>query len=281
MNYLRTFLFLFFINFPFYITGQNVYFLADTTNGCDSLRVKFQFFNITFPDTVLTVAWDFGNGELSIGKSDQVVVYNSPGLYSVSMVINNNTIFRRQDYISVYPSPDPGFTYSDSLELGSYTIVFNSSNQTVDTISYSWIWQFGDEETANTHLVIHTFPANGIYLTRLTVTSEAGCSAGSFQEIEVTDVLKWPNVFTPNYDNINDNFVVLSNGVTVYSIRIYSRSGIQVYRAESPTIIWDGRNQSGQELPPDIYFFTIKSLDDSGSRERSGFVHLYREKGKL
>jgi hypothetical protein len=69
--------------------------------------------------------------------------------------------------------------------------------------------------------------------------------------------------------------------VTVYSIRIYSRSGIQVYRAESPTIIWDGRNQSGQELPPDIYFFTIKSLDNSGSRERSGFVHLYREKGKL
>jgi len=280
MNYLRTFLVLVFLNFPFYITGQNVYFLADTTTGCDSLRVLFQFINTTSPDTVTTINWDFGNGVLSTGKSDQTVVYDSPGLYSVSLVINNNTIFRRHNYIKVYNSPDPGFTYSDSLELGSYTIVFRAVDQSVDTIRYSWLWEFGDEETADTRSVIHTFPASGIYATALTIISEPGCSASSSREIEVTDVLKWPNVFTPNYDNRNDNFVVLSNGVTVYSIKIYSRSGIQVYRAESPTIIWDGRNQSGQELPPDIYFFTIKSLDDSQSREQSGFVHLYKEKGK-
>jgi gliding motility-associated-like protein len=79
---------------------------------------------------------------------------------------------------------------------------------------------------------------------------------------------------------MNDNFMVLSNGVTVYSIRIFSRSGIQVYRSESPTIIWDGRNQSGQKLPPDIYFFTIKAVDDTRRPEQSGFVHLYREKVK-
>jgi gliding motility-associated-like protein len=281
MKYLRTFLLLLFLSFPFYVAGQNVYFVADTTTGCDSLRVKFYFFNTSFPDTVTTIAWDFGNGEISTGKSDQEVKYNSPGSYSVSIVINNNTTFNRSDYIRIYPSPDPIFTFSDSLELGSYTMAFKSPDQSVDTISYSWFWEFGDEETANTESAIHTYPSNGIYLTSLTITNEAGCSSVSSHEIEVRDVLKWNNVFTPNYDGMNDNFEVLSNGVTVYSIRIYSRSGIQVYRAESPTIIWDGRNQSGQELPPGIYFFTIKSLDDSGLPEQSGFVHLYREKEKL
>jgi len=63
MNYLRTLLLLIFFFFPFNISGQNVYFLADTTTGCDSLRVTFQFINATFPDTVSTVDWDFGNGQ--------------------------------------------------------------------------------------------------------------------------------------------------------------------------------------------------------------------------
>ena len=280
MNYLRTFLLLILFYFPLYVSGQNVYFLADTKTGCDSLRVKFQFINTTFPDTVSTVAWDFGNGETATGKSEQEVLYNLPGRYSVSIVVNNNTIIGRQNYIKVYPSPEASFNFIDSAELGSYTILFNNLAQSVDTIDYSWIWQFGDGESAFTRSVIHTFPARGTYTTGLTVTSEPGCSASSEAIIEVMDVLKWPNVFTPNYDNMNDYFVVLSNGVTVYSIKIYSRSGIQVYRAESPIIIWDGRNQSGQELPPDIYFFTIKSMDDTGMPEQSGFVHLYREKKK-
>lgn len=280
MNYLRTFLLIGFLHFPLYISGQNVYFVADTTTGCDSLRVPFHFFNTTFPDTISTVDWDFGNGVTATGKSDQEVLYNVPGQYSVSLLINNNPVFTRQNYIKIYPSPDPRFIFSDSLELGSFTIMFRNVNQSVDTINYSWLWQFGDGETTYTRSVIHTFPASGTYTAGLTVTSEPGCSAGSVAAIEVLDVLKWPNVFTPNDDNMNDNFVVLSNGVTVYSIRIYSRSGIQVYRAESPTIIWDGRNQSGQELPPDIYFFTLKSVDDTGMPEQSGFVHLFREKGK-
>jgi len=279
MNHLRTFLLLFFISFPFYTNGQIGYFYADTTTGCDSLRVRF-ILNVASLDldTITTIFWDFGNGENSTGKSDQEVVYNYPGSFSVSILINNNTSFSRTDYIRILPSPDPNFTYSDSLELGTYTIAFESPEQAVDTISYSWFWDFGDEVTANTRSVIHTFPSSGTFLTGLTVINETGCSAHSSMEIEIKDLLKWPNVFTPNYDNRNDNFVILSNGVTVYSIKIYSITGIQVYRAESPTIIWDGRNQSGQELPPGVYFFTIKSLDDTGIPEQSGFVNLFRGK---
>lgn len=277
MNYLRTFLLIIFFFFPLYISGQHTYFRADTTTGCDSLRVIFSFIPV-FPDTVTTVVWDFGNGQTGTGKEDQVVLYDAEGQYTVSIVVNNNTNITQTNYISIYSAPDPDFHFSDSLELGSYIILFQNDNQTVDTIGYSWLWEFEDGETAATRSVIHTFPSDGNYNVGLTVTSEPGCSASSVQTIEIMDVLKWPNVFTPNDDNMNDNFVLLSNGVTVYSIRIFSRSGIQVYRAESPTIIWDGRNQSGQELPPDIYFFTIKALDDSGRPEQSGFIHLYRGK---
>jgi gliding motility-associated-like protein len=275
MNNLRTFLLILFFFFPLYISGQHTYFKADTTTGCDSLRVIFSFIP-DFPDTVTTLAWDFGNGITSTGREDQEVLYDMEGQYSVSILINNNTTITRSDYINIYSAPDPDFQYSDSLELGSYSFLFLSVNQSVDTIGYSWLWEFEDGETATTRSVIHTFPADGSWNVELTITSDPGCSAHSMQVIDVTDVLQWPNVFTPNYDNKNDNFVVLSNGVTVYSIRIFSRSGIQVYRSESPTIIWDGRNQSGQELPPGIYFFTIKALDDPSRPEQSGFINLFR-----
>jgi gliding motility-associated-like protein len=279
MNQLRTFLPLLFLSFTFYAEGQDVYFSADTLTGCDSLRVKF-FLNTSLLDTVTTISWDFGNGQVSAGKSDQEVLYNLPGSYSVSIVMNNNTTYIKPDYIKVYSSPDPDFIVSDSLEPGSYSIVFIGTEQVIDTISYTWYWDFGDENTAMTNPAIHTYLSSGTYMTTLTVTNEAGCTSFSSWETEVRDVLKWNNVFTPNWDNRNDNFVVLSNGVTVYSLKIYSRSGIQVYRAESPILIWDGRNQSGQELPPGVYFFTIKSLDDSGLPEQSGFVHLYRDNEK-
>src|SRR4030042_300133 len=170
MNYLRTFLLFIYFQFPLYISGQHNYFQANDTTGCDSLTVIFHFIP-NFPDTVFTITWDFGNGEISTGRSDQEVLYDTAGQYSVSMAINNNTVITRQNYIKIYPSPDPLFTYSDSLELGSYTIIFRNVDQYVDTINYSWEWNFGDEETAYTRSVIHTFPESGTYTAGLTITS--------------------------------------------------------------------------------------------------------------
>lgn len=261
-----------------YLVAQNVYFVADTLAGCDSLRVTFTFINTIFPDTISTVTWDFGNGQTGTGKEKQVVLYDTAGSYCISIVINNNTVITRQDYIAVYPTPDARFTYSDSLELGSYTVVFRNVNQLVDTINYSYLWEFDNAEMAFSRSVIHTFPGEGSWNTRLTVTNHVGCAASWIGNVEVYDMLKYPNVFTPNNDNVNDYFQVLTNGLTVYSLRVFSRSGMLVYRTESPTIIWDGRNQSGQELPPDIYFFTIQSVDGTGRPATSGFVQLFRDK---
>jgi len=278
MNFIRIILFFLLCFVSTFIFAQDIYFVADTTVGCDSLQVTFSFVNTIFPDTISTVTWDFGNGQTSTGKENQVVLYGTAGLYCISMVVNNNTVITRQNYIRVYPMPDPHFHYTDTLDLGSYTVVLRNVNQEVDTISYSYLWEFENNETAYTRTVIHTFPSEGTWPARLTVTNQFGCAATWTVNVEVFDVLKYPNVFTPNDDNINDYFQVITNGRTVYSLRVYSRSGMLVYRAESPIIIWDGRNQSGQELPPDIYFFTIKSVDGTGSPATNGFVNLFRDK---
>ena len=95
-------------------------------------------------------------------------------------------------------------------------------------------------------------------------------------QVTVEDILDCPNVFTPNDDNLNDYWIVSSNGITVYNLQIFSRTGLLVYKAEAPLLIWDGRNLSGQELLPGTYFYIIKPAEGDGTFEKKGFVALYR-----
>jgi gliding motility-associated-like protein len=251
-------------------------FFADTTSGCDSLHVTFTYRNTDFLDTVSTVEWDFGNGQTGSGKQDQTVFYDTAGAFSVSILINGNTTIAREDYIQVHSTPRAGFSWSDSLELGSFSVFFSAVQQPVDTVQYEYLWSFEDGGTGDTRALIHLFPAAGEYRAMLQVTHPEGCRSSWTDLVTVRDSLDCPNVFTPNDDGINDYFVVGSNGVTIYSIKIFSRSGVLVYRAEAPILIWDGRNLSGQQLMPGTYFYIIRPAGGSGRFEKTGFVELYR-----
>ena len=251
-------------------------FFADTTSGCDFLEVTFTYRNIDLIDTVTSVEWDFGNGQTASGKEQQTVLYDTAGSYTVTMLVNNNTPYTRPGYIKVHSTPRALFFWSDSLELGSYTVVFVNVHQAVDTVPYKYQWLFQDGGTGNTRALIHRFPDAGDYQAVLRVTHPEGCMDQWSDIVSVWNLLDCPNVFTPNDDGINDFFIVSSNGVTVYNIQIFSRTGALVYKAEAPIIIWDGRNLSGQELLPGTYFYIIRSAGGSGRFEKSGFVELYR-----
>jgi gliding motility-associated-like protein len=259
--------------------AQNIPFVADTVSGCDTLRVTFRFLNLPGTDTISTLDWDFGNGQTASGKADHEVLYDTNGFYDISITINNNTTLTRNDYISVFPTPDPFFIYrdfSDSMVVGTYTYLFRNIEQADNTLEYQYLWNMGTDDQPVTRSVIHTFPEAGSYPVELQVSHNMGCTASMARIIEVRDTLILPNVFSPNDDNINDYFKVVTNGLTTFSIKIFSRSGILVYEAQSPTIIWDGRNMSGQELPPDTYYIIIKPMNSSSVFKSTGFVRLFR-----
>ena len=251
-------------------------FVADTTTGCNSMEVTFSFIDVSVIDTVTSVDWDFGNGVTASGKGQHTVTYDSPGTYTVSITVNNNTTITRLNYIRVYPHPDATFLWSDSLEIGSYTVVLAHVPQNPDTIHYQYQWFLEDGATADTRVFVHSFAAEGQYRAVLIVLYPAGCADTSVSWVEVMDVLDCPNVFSPNNDGINDYFIISSNGVTIYNLQVFSRAGVRVFQAEAPTIIWDGRNQSGQEMLPGTYFYVIKPVQGSSRFKKTGFVELYR-----
>jgi gliding motility-associated-like protein len=250
-------------------------FFADTTEGCDVLEVTFTYRNIDFTDTITSVEWDFGNGQTGTGKNKQTVVYDSAGTYSVSILLNGNTTISRPGYIKIHATPRAAFFWSDSLELGSFTVVFVSPPQEVDSVRYSYQWQFEDGGSGDTRSLIHRFQSAGDYRASLRVRHPFGCQAQRSDLVSVQDNLDCPNVFTPNEDGKNDLFIVNSNGVTVYNLQVFSRNGVLVYKAEAPILMWDGRNLSGQELLPGTYYYII-SPAAGGSLKKTGFVQLYR-----
>jgi len=89
---------------------------------------------------------------------------------------------------------------------------------------------------------------------------------------------KIPNVFTPNGDEKNDNFVVEIKGQEVFDLKIYNRWGELVFESTDPAITWNGKvNNSGNDCPDGTYFYTLKyKLRTQNEKTLRGSVSLMR-----
>lgn len=83
-----------------------------------------------------------------------------------------------------------------------------------------------------------------------------------------------PNVFTPNGDGSNDELVIrgLRSGS---SLLIYDRTGKEVYGSTDYKQNWDGKDKSGEDLPPDTYWYVL--LPSHLSDVFKGSIYLKRE----
>jgi|GEM_PF-1633960 len=84
-----------------------------------------------------------------------------------------------------------------------------------------------------------------------------------------------PDVFTPNNDGINDDFVINILNPSAYSINIYDRWGKEVYTSTDATVYWNGRILKTQYLVPDgVYYYVIKASCQSNNYIKKGFVQV-------
>lgn len=152
-------------------------------------------------------------------------------------------------------------------------------------------WEFGDTTTSKlSNPVTHIYYKPGEYSIKLTIESDLHCvdSLRLDKKIVVNQSeLHIPNVFTPDGDGINDNFMVESKSLRNLSMEVYSRSGVKVYSFFGAGEIlkdwtgWDGNvNSSSSKAAPGIYFYIVRAYgwDDIkyDSKEYRGFVYLYR-----
>jgi gliding motility-associated-like protein len=161
-------------------------------------------------------------------------------------------------------------TFRSNYTCGS-TLFFSLS----DTAIYQFEWQLGDGRTANMPIFMHRYASAGTYTVTLTVTrlDDPLQTYTTSKPVTLSDSFEVPNVFTPDGDGKNDNFIVRSNGVTPLDITIFDRSGNIVYRHSSPVISWDGRTAGGTRVRPGVYYYVISSSDPLYNK--TGFVRIF------
>jgi gliding motility-associated-like protein len=275
MKFLLSFLLVIFWPFVINLHAQ-LTITATPATGCDTLIVQFGLSPLAGVDTIQNITWDFGNSINLSNTVTPVVEYNSPGTYTVTCLINNNTTLTSSGLIEVRKGPLAIFTSKDTLGQDGLNKFFEAAPQPVGTNTYTYDWEFSDGISYITSAFLHTFPIRGIYGLNLTITDQTGCSSTTSAKIMAGHFIDVPNVFSPNADDINDYLLIRTNGINLFSLEIYTRSGIMVFKAESPTLVWDGRSLSGHEMSPGIYYYVVKQLDGEAGLETRGFLHLMR-----
>jgi gliding motility-associated-like protein len=92
--------------------------------------------------------------------------------------------------------------------------------------------------------------------------------------IDCGEQLEFYHGITPNQDGHNDVWEI--DGITNFSessVMIYNRWGDLVWKADNydnKTIVWDGKNMSGAELPDATYFYLV----EAGGKTYKGWVEL-------
>ena len=81
--------------------------------------------------------------------------------------------------------------------------------------------------------------------------------------IEVQGI-DYTNVFSPNGDGINDEFIFDKNGIKTVSVEIYNRWGSLVMNWTDLDKGWDGTGSDGQDLPDAVYFYVLTAEGEDG-----------------
>ncbi|MGB3801850.1 MAG: PKD domain-containing protein, partial [Lewinella sp.] len=175
-----------------------VRFSADERTGCDPFTVQFR--NFTKPDSLVSYAWDFGDGYSSDEKEPEHTFRNTTDAvktYNVTLVADNGCV--RDEItlpVTVYPAPDVSFEVASATCVGDSVYFRNTSGRVTD-----FVWTFGDGNTVkDVENPGHVFPGPGEYTVTLSATVEGADCPGVFtQKITIREA--------PQVDLTADNVV--------------------------------------------------------------------------
>jgi len=142
---------------------------------------------------------------------------------------------------------------------------------------------------------VYTYENSGTYMVKLVskkITGQQVCVDTVYLKdyiVADTSFIAVPNVFTPNGDGTNDDFVVKFWSMKSVKIDIFNRWGKRVHHWDSGDVrgfegtwtetVWDGRGMGGRYASPGVYYYVVEGEGRDGvQRHTKGFVHLFRDK---
>jgi gliding motility-associated-like protein len=208
-----------------------------------------------------------------ICSGDSLILYATQGLQNYAWTATDSQTNQPGDALTIHPrktttyvavaSSVEGCKNLDSflvivhplpqVRLASKDITCNETMITIlkDTGSTHYHWNTGDTTTSI------SISKSGVY--KVEGVSPFGCQSTAGIEIKVSpcsQVVRFPNAFSPNSDGLNDVFGRMQNpGIKDFELRIYNKWGGLVFHSTDPEQGWDGRI-AGRAQDTGVYAWT-------------------------
>ncbi len=216
-------------------------------------------------------SWTGPNGFTSNDRTPILtdVDVSMAGVYNVEVSIDQCTTLLEVE-VNIDTLPNTTVIPDTTVLQGDELVLFATGG-----ITYQWSPGTYLSGVATPTPVFSNAPV-GTYTYNVEITSANGCSDQQKVTVEVqtrTDIII-TDLFTPNNDGVNDTWVIeFLENVEPYTLQVFSRGGLEVYRSENYMNDWDGTLlNSNKQLPDGTYYYLIRTQ----FREYTGAVTIKR-----
>ena len=170
-------------------------FTLSKTAGSTPLKVDLNAASSGDPnDRVASYHWDLGTGETATGSRTSIT-YTRPGTFTVTLTVTDTHGAEVQTTRQVTVQNRPPAVTASASQLTTVegsSLDFSASGDDPDGSVESYVWKFGDGETARGASVTHTFTKAGTFKVSVTATDDQGAKSSDTLSITVTPSYRLP-----------------------------------------------------------------------------------------
>jgi gliding motility-associated-like protein len=252
---------------------------------------KFELKNI---EKVSKISWDLGDGTIIPDSVSLKHRYPEISKYKPTVTLTDfedcrvTYLMEEPDTLIVIPETGMNADFGVSsyeIKLGQ-TLYLNdlSISPLQPIIKYEWNYNFPDSNMVDSSFVSEQkgvkYSKYGTKNILLKITDKDNCSDQKIVSINVLKDLDMPNVFTPNFDGMNDNFELFDSIFKTYDIYVFNRWGNKVFEEtnKTGTFLWDGSNKNKTELENGVYFYNLfGTFEDGTILNKQGGVTIFKD----
>lgn len=256
-------------------------FAESDVTGCHPKCIDFQIIN---PQPNYTYNWSIGEPSTFDGVN-LTNCYDKDGIFTLKVIATSNKgcvdSLIKSDHIIINKTPIASFSTLGENVTDILTPEFDFFNLSQDGEIYKW--NFADGDSSWSENPTHRYIGSGKYCVQLITTSNYDTGIPSCSDTTVNCVtvlplsaLYIPNSFTPNNDDINDNFKVSATRINEFYIMIFNRWNEVLFQSYDYECYWDG-NYNGNPLPSGVYYYEVVYRDVTNKfNQQKGTITLLK-----
>jgi gliding motility-associated-like protein len=260
-------------------------------SGMGDICGQYYKFELKKTEKVSSILWDLDDDTFI--KDSLVFKHRYPEITSYKPTVtlidfeNCKVTYLMEEPDTLIKIPETGmdakFSLSDSeIKLGQVLLIKDFSKSPNQPI-IKWKWNFDYPSTkmidssVNNNPISIKYSKYGSKNILLTITDKDNCSDQQILNVNVIKDYDVPNIFTPNNDGQNDDFVMFDTIFKSYDLLVFNRWGNKVYELNhgNGTFLWDGTNKSKSPLENGQYFYyLVGEFEDGTYLKKNGNVTL-------